>query len=960
MVPAINTPHNTLNSEQLDAGTRTPPLLSYPPVESWDDWEEYDPKAWPEKKKRRYMLIPTICFNCESACGLLGYVDKDTLEIQKFEGNPLHPGSRGRNCAKGPATHNQVYDPERILYPLKRVGKRGEGKWMRITWDEALDALAARLRKAMLEDRHNEIIYHVGRPGHDGLMEWVLFAWGVDSHNSHTNVCSASARAGYAFWMGLDRPSPDHAKANVILLVSSHLETGHYFNPHAQRIMEGKMAGARLIVLDTRLSNTASLADLWISPWPGSEAAILLAIANHLIQTDQYDRAFVKNWVNWQEYLHAEWPDEPCTFESFETKLKQIYREFTFEYAAAESGVEARQIAEIAQLVAGCQGKLATHTWRSATAGNLGGWQVARTLWFLNVLTGAIGVEGGVSANAWDKWVPRPHKLPPHPNRWNELTWPLEYPLTFFELSYLLPHFLKERRGRVDTYFTRVYNPVWTNPDGLSWLEVLTDESMMGVTVCLTPTWSETAWYSDYVLPMGHGPERHDIMSQETHAGRWIAFRQPVRRVALEKLGKAIQYSYQANPGEVWEETEFWIELSWRIDPDGKLGIRQYFESPYRPGEKITAVEYFRWMFENTVPGLPEAAATENLSPLEYMRKYGAFEIRRGPQAVYTEPLSPAILQESETDPQTGIIYTKIPAQPPLNITPHPVFPGDGRGSPVGVEIDSRPLRGFDTPSRKLEFYSTTLREWGWPEYALPGYIKSHVHPGQVDSARDEFILIPTFRLPTLIHTRSGNSKWLYEISHKNPLWIHTQDALRLGVRTNDLLRVTTEIGHFIIKAWVTEGIRPGVVACSHHLGRWRILSDGMERWSAALVNLKQDGQGHWDMRQIEGVKPFPSSDPDSSRIWWHDVGVHQNLTFPVHPDPISGMHCWHQVVRLEKAQPGDRYGDIYVDTNKAHEIYKEWLGLARPANQVSPDGNRRPYWLLRPFRPTPAAYKLP
>src|SRR5574341_2646958 len=152
-------------------------LTNYPPAEKWDDWVEYDSRAWPQKVARRYMLVPTVCFNCESACGLLAYVDKETLQIQKFEGNPEHPGSRGRNCAKGPATHNQVYDPERILFPLKRVGRRGEGKWVRVTWDEALDDLAGRIRKAFQEERHNEVIYHVGRPGHDGLMEWVLFAW---------------------------------------------------------------------------------------------------------------------------------------------------------------------------------------------------------------------------------------------------------------------------------------------------------------------------------------------------------------------------------------------------------------------------------------------------------------------------------------------------------------------------------------------------------------------------------------------------------------------------------------------------------------------------------------------------------------------------------------------------------------------------------------------------------------
>ena len=120
-------------------------LKDYPPAEKWDDWVELDAKAWPRKVQRRYTLVPTICFNCEAACGLLAYVDKDTMQIQKFEGNPIHPGSRGKNCAKGPATINQIKDPERILYPLKRAGKRGEGKWTRVDWHEVLEDIGSRI-----------------------------------------------------------------------------------------------------------------------------------------------------------------------------------------------------------------------------------------------------------------------------------------------------------------------------------------------------------------------------------------------------------------------------------------------------------------------------------------------------------------------------------------------------------------------------------------------------------------------------------------------------------------------------------------------------------------------------------------------------------------------------------------------------------------------------------------------
>ncbi|MDX1428792.1 MAG: molybdopterin-dependent oxidoreductase, partial [Rhodothermales bacterium] len=737
-------------------------MSQYPPADRWNDWVEWDGKQWPRRTARRYTLVPTVCFNCESACGLLAYVDRETLDIRKFEGNPAHPGSRGRNCAKGPATINQIYDPERILYPLKRVGKRGEGHWMRVSWQEVLDDVAAKMRESRLR-RRDGIMYHVGRPGEDGYTNRCIQAWGVDGHNSHTNICSAGARAGYAFWSGSDRPSPDHASARVILLISSHLETGHYFNPHAQRIMEGMEKGARLITMDPRLSNTASKSDVWLPTWPGSESYVLLAIANHLIQNDLYDKDFVRRWVNWRESLdhfrkHPELVDETMVvgskFDDFDRLLKRLYEGFTFERAAEESQVPVDRIRTAAEFIADCGGRLAAHTWRSASIGNLGGWQVSRCLFFLNVLTGSVGTPGGTSMNDWNKFVPKPFDSPPPFNAWNELHLPDEWPLAFYEMSFLLPHFLDEERGDIDVYFTRVYNPMWINPDGFMWLKALQDEEKIKLHVALTPTWNESAWFADYVLPMGHAGERHDLMSQETHSGQWIAFRQPVRRVALERLGKKVEFTYEANPGEVWEENEFWIQLSERMDPDDALGVRRHFESPYRPGEIITVDEYYRWIFENSVPGLPEKAAEEGLAPMDYMRKYGAFEV----VAENYQPFEKPVDKFGGVDDRDRLVTDNVI---------------------VGVMADRDARVGFKTPSRKLEFVSRTLHDWGWTgvEHVIPWVIKSHVHPSEIDRPAGEMLLLPTFRLPTLIHTRSANAKWLYELSHKNPVWMHPEDA---------------------------------------------------------------------------------------------------------------------------------------------------------------------------------------
>jgi anaerobic selenocysteine-containing dehydrogenase len=918
-------------------------LTNAPPPDKWDDWTETEAQGWPGRKvERHYRLVPTTCFNCESACGLLAYVDKETHAIRKFEGNPVHPASRGRLCAKGPATINQINDPDRILYPVRRVGRRGEGKWEKIGWQEAVALIAGRIRKALEEGRRNEVVYHVGRPGNEGYVERVLQAWGVDGHNSHTNICSAGARFGYAIWQAYDRPSPDHANADFILLVSAHLESGHYFNPHAQRIIEGKLSGAKLAVMDTRLSNTASMADYWLPTRPGTEAAALLAMAHTILDEVLYDGEFLRRWVNWEDYLkHLQ--SSPATsagrytFEQFIGCLKKDYAKFTPEYAEAECGVPAATIREVARRIGRAGHRFASHNWRGPASGHLGGWQVARALHFLSVLVGAVGTPGGTSPNAWSKFRPSFFDQPPAQDIWNDLHFPPEYPLAHYEMSFLLPHFLKEGRGKIDVYFTRVFNPVWTYPDGFSWVEMLSDEGKVGLHVALTPTWNETAYWADLVLPMGHGPERHDLNSYETQTGIWIAFRQPVQRVARERAGQPVQFTYESNPGRVWEEDEFWTELSWQIDPTGQLGVRKHFESPYRPGEKISVDEYYRYIFER-VPGLPQAAKAEGLEPLAYMRKYGAFQVQRTTYERHERALT------SEERAGTEVLAgTKVVMK---------------AGKALGIEVDGQCLEGFPTPSRKLEFFSQTLADWGWPEYAIPGYIESHVHWRELDTERGEFCLLPTFRLPTLIHTRSGAAKWLNEISQCNPLWVHPSDGRRLGLHDGELARVRTEIGYFVDRVWLTEAIRPGVVACSHHLGRWRRREDAPgNRYSANVVEISQAEPGKWHVRQIEGPGPFPSPDPDSERVWWREGGVPQNLIFPAQPDPISGMHCWHQRVTLEKANPNDRYGDVFVDTNISHQVYKRWLAKTRSG--PGPGGLRRPLWMNRPLRPTLDAFHV-
>ena len=305
------------------------------------------------------------------------------------------------------------------------------------------------------------------------------------------------------------------------------------------------------------------------------------------------------------------------------------------------------------------------------------------------------------------------------------------------EMSFLLPHFLKEGAAARRLLHARL-QPGLDQPRRL-----LVDRGahrrgeLVGLHVALTPTWSETAFFADYVLPMGHGSERHDLHSYEQYDGQWIGFRQPVLRAARERLGEPVADTREVNPGEVWEENEFWIELSWRIDPDGALGIRRYFESRERPGEKLTVDEYYRWIFEHSVPGLPErAAAEEGLTPLEYMRRYGAFEIARGVGALHEEPVPRDELDDARVDgtgastraPRSRRRRTSCPSRRPTP-TPRAAGRSASRSTARCARLPDARAGGSSSTPR-------TLADWGWPEYAVPTYIRSHVHPEPLEPAR--------------------------------------------------------------------------------------------------------------------------------------------------------------------------------------------------------------------------------
>lgn len=1049
--------------------TSTPKNLAfYPPLEEWDSYKELDGNDWKRGgvdrngiesednpdgiKVNEYMLVPTICNNCEALCGLTAWVnigdykkskDPKDLKVHKYMGNPLHYGSRGRNCGKGYATISQMYDPDRIPFPLKRApgSKRGEGKWIRTTWDEAMGTIGKKIHDTLKigdEISKKSIVYHVGRPNESGFGYRIPASLGVDGYGSHTNICSAGARQGTLQYAGTDRNSTDWANSKLIFLQSSHAaDAGHYFQAAAGLIADARRKGAKLVVMDPRMSNSAGMADLWVPIWPGTEAALYLHLASRILNekdkngNDLVKHEFVKEWTNWDVLMkdkgHLAFMVEQGfiksvptgeSYDDFITLLKEMYAPFTLEFTSKECKVDKKTLQKLFDMFIDAEDKVASFFWRAGTVGHRGGWMNTKSGFFLLTLRGSMrGDKGGISMVDWHEVGVnnKGHKAtvagkqPGKIDVWNELEFPPEMPLCSYDPSYLLPHLLMDDEWRnkwnarglkipskLSVYMPRQYNPVWINPDGFRWIECMKREDKMELTFNLSPTWSETNWYCDYILPVGLSGERHDQHSEPIKPAVFIGFRQPALRVALEKLGwkpkdptrGTLEAHMASGLGEVWEEVEFWANtMVHYIDPDGSLGVRDFWASAEDPKRAVTIAEWYNAAFDN-LHNLKEAASK---NPKYANTKYPNYYMMRD-LGTWLEEKDVYKPQERELESHEGIIHTqhmKFDADTlhiEGNIAKAKVHESEDVKT-IGLQMNGKIVEGFKTPSRKLEIFAQFMKNWKLAEYAMPIYpttkeqkekmihLISHVHHDYMTKEND-FALNTIYRLPYNIHTRSVNSKHLMEISQNhNPIWIASSDATRLGIKRGDAIKVTIgdtvsdlESGYFVAMAVPTEGILPGTLACSHHSGRWKLQNAvdipgfkeklGVMGLGAPLYDMTMDGK-IGTLKPKEGIKDamyerrdtwqFKEFNKDLDNIWWDGLsGAWQNAVAPAHPDPIAGNHAWHQKATVTLAEESDKIGDVYVNYENNMKVYQAWRDqLSRPLN--SSDTLRRPKHYKRP-----------
>ena len=304
-------------------------------------------KGYSQLSGTKIKAIPSICGQCPSRCAILGYVDEG--RVVKIEGQPSSIRNQGRVCAKGQSGVTKIYDPDRILFPLKRTGKRGQGQWRKISWDDALEELADRLKKLRDEGVPEKFVFHHGwiPASAEKLIDDIFLAtYGTASIIKQTCQSQSARWTAHELTWGGNIDNWDIDNTRFILNFGSNLLEAHTnFVSLAKRLAKSAVDNRlKMVTFDVRLSNTAAYSDLWLPVKPGTDLAVVLAMCNVVMSEGLY-RGGGEEFMDFclvSDNANASRADKIAA-------LKKHLADYTPDWAEKISGVAARQIKDIAR-----------------------------------------------------------------------------------------------------------------------------------------------------------------------------------------------------------------------------------------------------------------------------------------------------------------------------------------------------------------------------------------------------------------------------------------------------------------------------------------------------------------------------------------------------------------------------------------------------------------------------------
>ena len=787
----------------------------------------------PYPRDDELVTVPTSCaHNCGSRHMLVAHKKGDTIvrlstDDGRFQGpeggfgydTPELPQLRA--CLRGRSYRARLYSAERLLYPMIRVGERGEGKFKRASWDTALDFVAEKMvmlkekygPTALLDQSYAGASYGVLHKSDqiEGLLARFLGIFGC-----RTNSWSVPSYQGTTFssrmtYGTIEDGNEDDAYAFSKLMIMWGWNTAYTFHGGNTfyYLRMAKQRGCKFVLVDPQYTDAASVYDAWWIPIrPATDGAMMAGMAFYIFTNNLHDQSFINRFVQGMDAgTMPGWAKEKENFKDY-ILGKYDGQPKTPEWASQICGVPAADIIKLAHMYATTKPAALKASW--AAGRNSNGEQYNRMAAALQAMTGNIGILGGCAEGVGKGWHAEGVAYPYDEyanvwyasiksDRWAHIV--LNYPNLKREECGLWP-----RGDNLDGVIPNIRGIFW---QGSNWFNQLTNINKeiqavkkLDLVVCQDSTITPSGLFADVLLPVATHFERHDV-ALPWYKGHYYIHRPKV----IEPMG------------ESKTDLQIYTELGYRLGFGPKYNpraSRDYFHYNDEVDES-----YLRsWWDEKVVPHQHVDISWDE------------FKAR-------------------------GVYKFKLPR--------------------IHVGFQDQVEKGipWNTPSGKIEILSTTLaqiKDWTKTQYGseIP-YIPKWVEPFESLNHKDKLKDYP-FHMVTphprwRTHSIFNNIAWLRE-TYDQEVTINASDAKKLGIKNGDTVEMWNERGKTVAPAYVTERVMPGVVVL--HEGSWLDVDEnGVDRsgnpdfltldqpspagafaYNTILVNMKKSDLAHrpgWD-----------------------------------------------------------------------------------------------------------------
>ncbi len=443
-----------------------------------------------ENDPARIKEVFSACDMCFNKCGLIAQVENNV--IRKLDPNPKSLKSRGMLCARGNAGVKQLYDPDRLKYPLLRKGARGEGKWMRLTWDQALDHAAEQLDRIGKEYTRCGFLFMAGTDMQSTFVHQFAEAYGSYNVISHESNCLLSRNRAFLDTYGV-MPTPDVLNCKYVIMPGANRFEA-IVTPDSMDLMSAKAKKSKLVVLDPRFTKTAAFADEWYPIKPGTDMAFFLAIAHVIIAEELYDKTFVKEMTS-----------------GFE-ELREHVKQYTPQWAQVETDIPARDIKRIARELAAAAPSAMVYPGRRSSDYE-DSTQIRRSYAIVNALLGNWDREGGLLVPKKVKPGSMHIEAPFYEDNPDDRVDAGRAQMMFDEegsFKHTRDAVIEGKPYPIKGWMTYKTNPMQTGANRDKTIEMIHKlDFMMTVDIAM----SDTAWMADLVLPAPSYLERQDPLS---------------------------------------------------------------------------------------------------------------------------------------------------------------------------------------------------------------------------------------------------------------------------------------------------------------------------------------------------------------------------------------------------------------------------------------------------------------